>query len=236
MAHKFTKRSITSIIAQIFDPLGLAGPAIVAAKVILQRLWSLRLDWDESLPQELHTIWERVYNNLVNINKVDIDRYVISPNASSVEFHGFCDASEVAYGACIYCRSTNKDGTHTVRLLCAKSKVAPLKKLSLPRLELSGALLLAQLSNKVITACNLSIKNWYFWTDSTIALAWIRAPSHTWKTFVANRVTEIQELSNDNWNHVGSSMNPADLISRGLNGAAMAVERKRQLASTSYSW
>ena len=215
--RKITKRTILSITAQIFDPLGLVSPAIIKAKVLMQKLWTLKLDWDESLPQDIHTEWTQIYQEIMNINEIVIPRHALSTSYKGLEFHGFCDASEIAYGACIYICSINKDGTRNVQLLCAKSRVAPLKATSIPRLELLGALLLAQLSHKVLTACNANKNQWHFWTDSMVVLAWIKSTSKKWKTFVANRTAEIQELTNERWKHVESAHNPADLISRGVS-------------------
>ena len=117
----------------------------------------------------------------------------LSTSYKGLEFHGFCDASEIAYGACICICSINKDGTRKVQILYAKSRVAPLKATSIPRLELLGALLLAQILHKVSTACNANKNQWHFWADSMVVLAWIKSTWKKWKTFVANRTAEIQE-------------------------------------------
>lgn len=214
--NALTKRLILSQISQIFDPLGLLGPIIIVAKIFIQKLWETKTNWDDIISESLQAEWYRFYKDLAHLKDVKIPRHVTSPERTSVEIHGFGDASERAYGACIYVRTRLNDGTFTSRLLCAKSRVAPLKKLTLPRLELASALLLAQLVDKVKGAINIKIDNIYFWSDSTITLSWIRASPSKWKTFAANRVAEIQHLTNvDKWNHVSSRENPADLISRG---------------------
>ncbi|XP_045463791.1 uncharacterized protein LOC123673349 [Harmonia axyridis] len=207
-----TKRNILSTISQIFDPLGLLGPVIVQAKILLQQLWLANLNWDDPISTNLNKAWIHFCKQLQRANILEIPRHVIQRDPISVQIHGFCDASIQAYGACIYLRSQNSN------LLCAKSRVAPLKTIFFPRLVLSGALLVSKLVNEVIQSMNLNFESVYHWTDSTIVLAWLSAEPRTWKTFVSNRISEIQGLSdNNNWNHVPSKENPADIITRGIN-------------------
>ncbi|XP_076391770.1 uncharacterized protein LOC143265174 [Megachile rotundata] len=214
---KITKRSVLSEISQIFDPLGLIGPVIVKAKLLMQELWQLQVSWDESLPQDIHTRWDSFRNELRDLVSLAIPRRIVGNIKQTIELHGFSDASEKAYGAAVYLRIRTDTGSWQTQLLCAKSRVAPLKATSLPRLELCGALLLAILANKAKKALNIPKLCEYYWTDSTITLAWIRSESCRWKTFVANRVSEIQQLtSSNNWKHVMSCENPADLLSRGV--------------------
>jgi hypothetical protein len=215
---RITKRSILSTIASIYDPLGLIGPVIVVAKLIMQRLWQGKLHWDETVPTSLHTSWEQFCGDIININDTRIPRKVIqTPNPVKIQLHGFADASETAYGACIYVRTTDEYDIHHVKLLCSKSRVAPLKQISVPRLELCGTLLLAQLMHKIKTIFKLPINDFYCWTDSTIALAWINGNCKEWTTFVANRVSQIQNQTAEmKWRHVRTHDNPADHISRGL--------------------
>ncbi|XP_033361876.1 uncharacterized protein LOC117240109 [Bombus vosnesenskii] len=213
---RVTKRIISSEIAKIYDPLGLLAPVIVRAKMLLQRIWSSKIDWDESLPIELHTEWERYYAQLPLLNNVRFPRKAIIESAMEIELHGFCDASEKAYGACIYLRTLNTNGRVWTQLLTAKSKVAPLKCQTIPRLELSGALLLTSLMSTIQQALSHKITRTIYWTDSTIVLHWLNTSPHTLKTFVANRVSEIQtKTSIRDWRHVPTDDNPADLISRG---------------------
>lgn len=214
----FTKRVILSIISQIFDPLGLIGPVVVTAKIFLQRLWQLKeLGWDDFIPNELITEWLKFYENLQILNKIEIPRQIVIENAVTVEIHCFSDASERAYGSCIYVRSANSQNETLVRLACAKSRVAPIKAISLARLELCAALLSAQLCQNVISAIKLNINQVYYWCDSTITLAWINTDSSRLKTFVSNRVAQIQTLSDPKqWRHVPTQHNAADIISRGV--------------------
>ena len=216
VATKVTKRTILSTIARIFDPLGLLAPVTVVAKILMQRLWHLKLDWDESLPASLHTEWITFANDFKHLHNISFGRNVTQRATRRIELHGFCDASERAYGACLYIRSIDKCGKINANLLCAKSRVAPLKTISLARLELCGAVLLASLYVTVREAIKRKIDSVIFWTDSTIVLNWLHKEPCTLKTFVANRVSEIQMRTDITaWSHVRSCDNPADLLSRG---------------------
>lgn len=140
-----------------------------------------------------------------------------------VELRCFSDASEVAYGACIYLRSTDVQGKITTKLLCSKSRVAPLKRLSLPRLELCAAVLLADMYQVSSRALKINFNKIRFWTDSMVVLAWLSSPATRWKTFVANRVSHIQEATNvEDWNHISSRENPAHLVSRGVDANTLS--------------
>lgn len=218
-SHKtITKRTILSIISQIYDPLGLLGPIIIVSKFIMQQLWEAKLNWDEGVPQNIYTMWIGFCNELPLLNKVEFPRQVLIKNHCYIELHVFADASQRGYGTCLYIRSLNKQNEVVCRLLIAKSKVAPIKQVSLPRLELSAALLAAQVAQKVCESIQLRFNNIYYWSDSMIVLCWLNGPPNKWKTFVANRVSEIQQLTNiAQWHHVQSKLNPADLISRGVS-------------------
>lgn len=216
-AKTSTKRSILSGISRIFDPLGLLGPCVIIAKVILQELWSLKLSWDESVPISLHSKWDKFQAECRDLNALKVPRRVVCDTWNRFELHGFCDASVNAYGACVYVRSINHDGNIQTSLLCSKTRVAPLKALSIPRLELCAAALLVKLMEKVVSALHVRTNTICYWSDSTIVLSWIRLPSRQLQTFVGNRVSLIQTLSDPKqWYHVGTHENPADLLSRGV--------------------
>ncbi|XP_024893518.1 uncharacterized protein LOC112468531 [Temnothorax curvispinosus] len=206
-----------SQVASLFDPLGLVGPVIVKAKIMLQRLWEDKLDyWDESVPVDIATSWSKYREQVELLNNFIVPRQVTTENVINVQLHGFCDASERAYGAVLYLRSTTFLGIHTVRLICSKTRVAPIKKVTLPRLELSAADLLGKLRGATIKSLKIEIEKEFFWSDSTIALHWIQTSPHRLKTFVANRVSHIQEnTQHRKWRHVPSQDNPADALSKG---------------------
>lgn len=218
---KITKRTILSYISQIFDPLGLLSPAIIIAKVLLQKLWLHRLDWDDALPRDVTADWNRFANSLSALESIRIPRHVIANNFTRLELHIFTDASQTAYGTCIYVRSIIKTNNNTSiinKLLCSKGKVAPLKPVSVPRLELCGALLGARLYAKVRESLRCEFAQVVFWTDSTIVLGWLRMAPNLLKTFVQNRVVEIHDLTKGLlWRHVSGKDNPADLVSRGMD-------------------
>ncbi|XP_024876784.1 uncharacterized protein LOC112457783 [Temnothorax curvispinosus] len=172
---------------------------------------------DESLPINLHTEWTTYVQELSSINDISIPRVIICKDPVHIELHGFSDASESAYGACIYLRSVDATGNVTIRLVCAKSKVAPLKTLCIARLELLAALLLSKLAYSTTQALTITLPDRFYWCDSEIVLAWIHGEPHIRKAFVANRLTEIHQLtSQEQWRHVRSEDNPADVISRGI--------------------
>ena len=180
-----TKRKALSIISQIFDPMGLIGPIILKGKIIMQQIWNLKLGWDDQLPNNIHDDFISYIRDIHLLNELSIKRKLSQhSNSERMELHCFCDASEKAYAASIYLISIHDGDKRYSNLVCAKSKVAPLKVVTLPRLELSGALLLARLLHKVKAAISLNIPHIYCWTDSTIVLARIRAPSRTWKTLL----------------------------------------------------
>ncbi|XP_075150862.1 uncharacterized protein LOC142224970 [Haematobia irritans] len=213
-----TKRSVISDVARIYDPLGIAGPVVVAAKIFIQQLWEDQISWDDELPEDRKTKWHAFRNALNMLDNTHIPRHVFDgQTAKHIQMHVFVDASERAYGAAIYIRSKLPNKRIIVRLLCAKSRVAPLQRVSLPRLELCAALLGAELANKTKNELRYEDKQLFFWSDSEIVLHWINSASSSLKTFVANRISKIQELTiNSQWRHVDSKNNPADLISRGL--------------------
>ncbi|GFS90510.1 integrase catalytic domain-containing protein [Trichonephila clavipes] len=214
----YTKRDVLSTIAKIFDPVGLMAPVISKAKIFLQRLWRSKLEWNDLLPAEEYREWQQFLVSLENINNIEIPRRILVAFPEVTEIHGFADASERCYGAAVYCKSKNLKSETLVRLITSKSRVASIKSLTIPRLELCAAVLLAKLVKRVVAALQLETAEVYLWSDSMIVLAWLRKEPMDLKTFVQNRVAKIQELyPNQLWRHVPSDQNPADLVSRGVD-------------------
>ncbi|XP_062538569.1 uncharacterized protein LOC134206852 [Armigeres subalbatus] len=160
--EQLTKRNVLSKIASIFDPHGWFGATITTAKVIMQQLWTLPgndgkpIDWDQKISSMVGERWRKFEEQLPVLCSVRLARCVVVSNATSVELHCFADASNKAYGGCVYIRSQNAKGEVMVRLLSSKSRVAPIKIQTIPRLELCGALLVTQLFKVLREALNIS--------------------------------------------------------------------------------
>ncbi|UYV61591.1 hypothetical protein LAZ67_1005452 [Cordylochernes scorpioides] len=219
-----TKRDLLSNIARIFDPLGFLSPTTVALKIIMQELWRGGIGWDEHIPNDIKEKWNNFRAELLKLGELSIPRYVWACEGDrDVQLHGFCDASSVAYSAVCYLRTVSLDGQVHISMLAAKTRVAPCKSLTLPRLELCAALLLSQLYRSVVDSLKIDIGRTYLWSDSQISLSWIKSDLNRWKTFIHNRVVKIQQLSDRNsWRHVSGKDNPADCASRGIMPAALS--------------
>ncbi|XP_075150552.1 uncharacterized protein LOC142224656 [Haematobia irritans] len=182
---------------------------------MLQQLWLEGSKWDETVRPDVLTKWNLFVQKLNVISNISIPRWVTFTPLFNAQIHGFCDASEKAYCAVIYIRIDKGDSIHS-HLLVSKTKVAPINPISLPRLELCGAVLLSQLAKHVLSQLALQNSELYLWGDSSITLGWLAKPPYTWKTYVANRVSKIiRNIGNCSWRHVRSHDNPADIGSRG---------------------
>ena len=213
-----TKRSVLSLTAKLFDPLGWLAPVIVSAKIAFQSTWLQSLDWDTPLDEVSSRRWLDFQSELPLLEEIRVPRW-IGPfeQRGGMEIHGFADASERAYAAVIYLRSKqNKEWT--TRLVTSKTKVAPIKQITLPRLELCAASLLARLASYVRKILGFTKAPLHLWSDSTVTLGWIQGHPTRWRTYVANRVSEIQNTVPEAlWHHISGKENPADCASRGLS-------------------
>lgn len=207
-----TKREMLGEIAALYDPLGLICPVVIKAKILMQQLWLQKIEWDDVLAENIKNEWMKMKKEMCAIQNMEIPRWIGVTDNKNSELHGFCDSSELAYAAVVYVQSENG-----MKLLIAKTKVAPIKKLTIPRLELCGAYLLSKLIKQVLNNSETKFKKITLWTDSRIVLAWIKGNPKRWTTFVMNKVVKINENTNkENWKYVPTKHNPADCASRGF--------------------
>lgn len=206
-----TKRELLRIVMGIYDPLGLIANILIYVKVLLQDVWKSNIDWDDVIDDELFERWEQWINLLYKLELVKIPRcYSINCNSTTIELHILVDASEKAYAAVGYFRTAD-NGVVNVTMIGAKTRVAPLKLLSIPRLELEACVLGARLSKSITENHSFQIESCTFWSDSKTALGWIKSNHRNYKHFVAFRVAEILDHSESRqWRYIPSALNTAD--------------------------
>ncbi|XP_070138797.1 uncharacterized protein [Drosophila bipectinata] len=235
-----SKRALLSTVARLFDPLGFLAPLIVMSKILLKDVWSFRmqqtdgtyraLDWDDMLPESLAARWQRYLEHLPEVQHIRIPRWFGCDfsNVISLQLHMFSDGSSLAYAACAYLRVLDTAGMIHTHLVAARTRVTPTKPLIIPRVELSGAVLATKLATWIqqqlhVPQMRVTV---YYWSDAMIVLHWIYGDPCRWKTFVANRIGSIQEVSSaSQWGHVSTQDNPADCATRGLTPLQLAQDK-----------
>ncbi len=213
-----TKRTILSRIARIYDPIGFAAVFLIRAKISIQELWMMGQEWDQELPEETQKNWSKFFKELEHLNTVEFPRCLTPLSAIGVPMLCvFADASRKAFGACAYIRWQISNGKFESRFIAAKSRVAPLKELTIPRLELQSAVLASRLGKSILEETRLEFERIIYFTDSQIVLAWVQSHARNYKPFVSSRVGEIQSNSNPaEWRHINGDLNVADDVSRGV--------------------
>ena len=194
-----TQRGIQKQISTIFDPLGLVAPFVLRAKLILQELWRLGFDWDKPISGPLLDAWEAWKTELPLLVTLSVPGcYLINqPSARyvSAQIHVFADASEVAFGAAAYWRFETQDHSHHCSFIFGKTRLAPIKPLTIPRLELQAAVMAVRMSQTIQKELDVIPSQITYWTDSTTVLSYIKSQGTRFHTFVSNRVAEIKEVS-----------------------------------------
>ena len=214
--HLVTKREVLQDLSKIFDPLGLAAPVVIRAKILMQKLWIHKVAWDEPLDEEIHKEWIDVASDLKSVTQLSVSRRYFSSAFVQPVLHSFADASLKAYGAVVFLTQGDE-----VSFIVAKSRVAPLKELTLPRLELMAALVATRLTHFVVKAIPLKDPSIFVWSDSQIVLHWVNSRKQL-PTFVRHRITEIQSLlPTAEWKYCPTLENPADLLTRGITTEAL---------------
>ncbi|XP_073770437.1 uncharacterized protein [Danio rerio] len=227
-----TMRNVYRVLARQYDPLGFVLPYTTRAKLLVQSMWDKHRNWDDPLlPHELQQAWKEWEAELHLLPHLSLPRSYVPAQVDqaivSRQVHIFSDASEKAYGSVSYMRTEDVKGQVYLSFLAARSRVAPRRQHSIPRLELCGALTAAQLAKMLERELTLKIDEIILWSDSTTVLAWLQSESCRFKVFVGTRVAEIQELTNpDSWHYVDSSLNPADDLTRGKTLEELALPNR----------
>ncbi|XP_055623309.1 uncharacterized protein LOC129766735 [Toxorhynchites rutilus septentrionalis] len=209
-----TKRNILRCVMSLFDPLGLLSHFLIHGRVIIQDIWRTKAGWDDIVEGPILNRW-RVWAGMFNeLGDVQVPRAyfpgISSDDIDDLQLHIFVDGSETAYACVAYLRASINGEYHSA-LVSAKAKVAPLKALSIPRLELQAALIGCRLMKTLCSSHSLQIKRRIFWTDSKTVLSWIHSDHRRYRQFVACRIGEILAKSNpEEWRYVPSGLNSAD--------------------------
>lgn len=215
-----TRRGILSTVSSIFDPLGLVSPLLLTGKSILQDLCRDGLGWDDPVSDEIRSRWERWRCDVVKLSKLQIPRCYKPSGFGAVvrtELHTFSDASMTGYGECSYLRMVDDKDEVCTALVMGKSRVAPVRPITVPRLELTAAVLAVNVGNLLEKELDFTDVTHYYYTDSKVVLGYITNESKRFHIFVANRVQKIRDYTSPkDWNYVNTKENPADLSSRGV--------------------
>ncbi|GFX65966.1 integrase catalytic domain-containing protein [Trichonephila clavipes] len=223
--EKITKRKILSLVSRVFDPIGFLAPVMIQPKILLQATWKTKETWDDEVNDKIRKKFLKWGKQLKYFKNIKIPRWLGVMEESNLSIHTFVDASKTAYAACIFLRSESNMGSVTVQLLQARSRITPMKTITIPRLELMAATIGARLFSSVKHALKISNIKTYFWTDSSTVLTWI-IRREQWSVFVANRISEIRKLTtSEDWFHISTDQNPADILSRGC-GPKQLQKRK----------
>ncbi|XP_062541398.1 uncharacterized protein LOC134209426 [Armigeres subalbatus] len=227
--HIPTKGEIARVIMSMFDHLGFIAFFLVHGKILLQDTWAKGIEWDQRIPDDINARWQQWSNLFQQLDNLRIPRcYFRSPipeSFSGLQLHLFVDASESAYACAVYFRLETDTGTQ-VSLVGAKTKVAPLKTLSIPRLELKAAVLGVRLLNTIQNQHEFPICRRYCWSDSGTVLAWIRSDDHRrFHKFVGVRIGEILTSTvPSEWKWVPTKLNVADLATKWGTGPQLTMD------------
>lgn len=219
-----TKRDQASTIARIYDVLGLIAPFLIRGKILLQRSWKLKINWDDAIPEDIQSDWRNWLAEIENVAKLKIPRRYCSldsiKKAEKIQLHVFCDAGAEAYG-CVAYIVTHFDNRVESNIVMAKAKVTPLRLQTkteikeIPRLELLAALLAARLGDTIIKVMDDIQFDRHYWSDSEVVLRWILNPNQRLLKYAVSPIEEILELTNrDNWHYVPTNLNPADMVTK----------------------
>lgn len=233
-----TRRGILSTVSSVFDPIGFVAPLMLEGKSILQELCRQDLGWDDPIPADVKMRWEKWRTELIQLKSLLIPRCFKPKDFGRVvkaELHNFSDASTIGYGQCSYLRLVDENNKIHCAFVTGKSRVAPLKTVTIPRLELTAAVCSVRVSQQIHQQLEYTIDEDFYWTDSKVVLGYISNESRRFHVFVANRVQEIQENTRaDQWRYIDTKQNPADEASRGMK--AEELPNSRWILGPAFLW
>jgi len=234
-----TRRGLLSVISSLFDPLGFVAPVVLKARILLQRLCKQHCGWDEEVSQDYANAWQEWLRDLPTLSAVSIERCFIPPDFKQpirCALHHFADASTSGYAVVTYLRVADNDDKIYCSFVMGKTRLAPLKAVTVPRLELQAATLATRQDQFLRRELDIERGESTFWSDSTAVLLSINNTSKRLPTFVANRLSKIEAASRPGqWRYVPTNVNPADEGSRGSN-AREFVSRSRWLKAPKFLW
>lgn len=207
-----TKREVLRVLMTIFDPLGFIAHFLIYLKVLLQQIWRSGVQWDDEINNNLLEKWKTWLRILPAVEQVQIPRCYRSKltTESDVQLHTFVDASETAFAAVSFLRFTSGEQVECL-IVASKTRVAPLKFQSIPRLELQAAVLGIRLAQSITEALSIRFKKRYFWSDSRDVICWINSDHRRFSPFVAHRVSEILDTTETSeWFWIPTKLNVAD--------------------------
>ena len=232
--NAFTQWTILSLVSSVFDPLGLFAPFSVHMRRLLKSIWTKNgQHWDNLVEPNEEEEFLKWKAQLPEVAEASIDRRYFSTAKDKWELHVFADASEDKMCAVAYLRLKPKEYSADLAFVIGKCRVAPMRHLSIPRLELQAAVMAVRLEEQIVKEHQSKIHSSNFWTDTTTVLQWIHSSHRKQQVFAANRVAEILDTTYvSQWNHVGGINNPADIGTRAIN----VDEFKRSEWLTGTAW
>lgn len=237
--QSLTRRGMLSVTSSVYDPLGFLAPVTLPAKMMQQELCRRGCGWDDDLPKDILPRWKRWLEDLGQLSAFNVRRCIKPVEFGRIkhaQLHHFADASESGYGTVTFIRMLNQENNIQVTFLLGKARVTPLKAVTIPRLELTAAVLAVRVDSLLKAELDVQVEDSVFWTDSTSVLKYLNNEDRRFHTFVANRISTIREASEPSqWRHVGSKDNPADDASRGMKVSEF-LNKTRWLEGPAFLW
>lgn len=222
-----TKRNVLKELASVFDPLGLVSPVLLKGKLFIQSLWSKHLNWDDAINSEEMAVWATVSSDLCKLSDYQISRSIAMNDInkdSKNRLFCFCDASACVYASAVYLLQKSETSESKSDLLFSETRLAPLKKMTIPRLELLAVLIGVRCVKFVESQLKIQVEGIDLFTDSQCVLKWLRSQKDL-SVFVRNRVKEINSHGDITFHYVKSNENRADIATRGTDIHSLSENR-----------